>query len=217
MDRRTFLLRGALLTTGVMAGAARLRPPARIGFTPASALPDKVGDWRSFVPEDVILPQEDALTGRLYDALVIKSYSRKDRAPITAVLAYGAKQDYAFQMHRPEVCYPASGFWLRALERRQLSLAGQSVPGNIMLAKRGRRQEAVLFWTRIGNAFPQSLSEQRIAVLANAGQWQAAEGILMRLSVQGGELAADAAALERFAAELVSQAGADGRRLFLGP
>lgn len=217
MDRRTFILGGALLTTGALAGAVRLRPPATPPIDPQSVLPDSVGNWRAYVPEDVVLPQEDALTGRLYDALVIKSYANSGLPPITAVLAYGAKQDYAFQMHRPEVCYPASGFWLQLFEMRNISLAEVQIPGNIMQAKRGSRRESVLFWTRIGEAFPQSLTEQRLAVLRDAANWQATDGILMRLSLPGEDLAKNAATLERFAADLTGDLTPAAKALLLGP
>lgn len=137
--------------------------------------------------------------------------------PITMVLAYGQRQDYAFQIHRPEICYPASGFSIENSAERIFQFGASAIPGNLMQARRGRRQETVLYWTRIGNAFPQSLTQQRLAVLADITDWRVAEGALMRLSIPTDSMAAGAPILQRFADNLIQAIAPMGRKMLIGP
>ncbi len=215
-DRRTVLLGTCLGLFGAAAGVVRLRPGTDIGFDPASVLPQRVDDWQAVAPEEVILPSPDQLTDRVYDELAIKAYVRPDMPPITVVMAYGARQDYTFQLHRPEICYVASGFDILDVQKRILPIAGQPVPGNAMLAARGNRMEAVLYWARIGDSFAQSLWEQRLAVARGVGHWQVDEGVLLRLSMPAPVDESAFPALTEFASRMVELSGPRGRQVLLG-
>ena len=215
-DRRTVLLGGCLGLFGAAAGAVRLRPGTDIGFDPASVLPQQVGDWQAVAPEEVILPSPDQLTDRVYDEMAIRAFVHPDQPPITLVMAYGARQDYTFQLHRPEICYVASGFEVLDMEERHLPIAARPVPGNIMLAERGSRREAVLYWTRIGDTFAQSLWQQRLAVAQGISRWKVDEGVLLRLSMPANSYDSAIPALTDFARQLVALSGPRGRQVLLG-
>lgn len=216
IDRRTAMLGSALVLGGAAAGIAGRRPGTDLGINPVSILPQSVGGRQAAIPEDVILPNEDALSARIYDDVSIRTYVAEGLPPITLVMAYGARQDYSFQIHRPEVCYLASGFRIESLVRRNLPIEDTAVPGNVMQARRGRREETVLYWTRIGDDFPQGLWDQRQAVLRGVGKWQIDEGVLLRLSMPSSDMERAASKLGVFAKALIESAGAPGRRILLG-
>lgn len=207
---------GCLGLFGAAAGAARLRPGTDIGFDPASVLPQRVDDWRAVEPEEVILPAPDVLSTRVYDRLAIKAFVHPEQPPITLVMAYGGRQDYTFQLHRPEICYAASGFAILDVQEQALLIADPPVPGNVMLAERGGRREAVLYWSRIGHAFAQTLWEQRLAVAEGFGSWQIEEGVLLRLSMPATDYASALPTLSAFAARLIALSGPRGRQVLLG-
>ncbi|OYX64208.1 MAG: EpsI family protein [Sphingomonadales bacterium 32-64-17] len=215
-DRRTVLVGGCLGLFGAAAGAVRLRPGTDIGFDPASVLPQQVDRWQAVAPEEVILPSPDQLTDRVYDELAIKAFVHPEQPPITLVMAYGGRQDYTFQLHRPEICYTASGFDILDVQERDLPIAERPVPGNIMLAERGSRSEAVLYWTRIGDVFAQSLWEQRLAVARGVGHWRVDEGVLLRLSMPADDFESSVPTLTAFARRMVKLSGARGRQVLLG-
>ncbi|WP_137680681.1 exosortase C-terminal domain/associated protein EpsI [Aurantiacibacter suaedae] len=215
-DRRTVILGGCLGLFGAAAGAVRLRPGTDIGFDPTSVLPQQVDGWRAVAPQEVILPSPDLLSDRVYDELAIKAFVHPEQPPITLVMAYGARQDYTFQLHRPEICYTASGFDILEVQERDLPIAAHPLPGNIMLAERGSRREAVLYWARISDVFAQSLWGQRLAVARGIGHWRVDEGVLLRLSMPAEDLASSVPTLAAFARRMVELSGARGRQVFFG-
>lgn len=215
-DRRNVLIGGSLAIGGLATGAMTRRPGSSLTIDPAIALPQTVGPWTGQLPEDVILPSEDVLSMNIYDKLFFRSFSRAQFNPITLVMAYGARQDYSFQVHRPEICYPASGFSIVASAKRLLPIAGAVVPANILQVRRGQREEVISYWTRIGNDFPQSTWEQRMAVLRGISNWRLDDGILVRMSIAAANLQDALVVLDAFAAELIDNAASGAKRILLG-
>ena len=216
MTRREAILGGVLALGGAGAGLARLRPGTALGIDPALAIPAEIGPWQAQLPRDAILPEEDRVSARVYDDLVVRSYVRDGWPPITMVLAYGERQDYAFQVHRPEICYPAAGFALLETARTNVRFGESRVPANVLRARRGRRAESALYWTRIGAAFPQDLWEQRRAVLRGTDRWRIDEGALFRLSLPLADLGEATRMLRVFVDTLAESGSAGTRRILIG-
>ena len=115
----------AIAVLMVVAGicAVLARPGAGIsGAPPAISLeamvPTQFGDWRE-MPQgnvQVVNPQTKELLDKLYSQLLSRVYVNAAGYRIMLSLAYGSDQRGALQAHKPEVCYPAQGFFLHKNE-----------------------------------------------------------------------------------------------------
>jgi EpsI family protein len=219
LDRRGFLL-GGMLVAGV-AGAAAARPDRRASPISQQALeqaiPARLDAYRSVESFNAVLPPQDELSRRIYDRYIARAYVAPGRSPIVLVVAYGSTQDYGFQLHRPETCYPASGWDLGP--SRQVALAlpdGRGIRGKSMSADRPGRREQLVYWTRIGGSFPVDLWEGRLEIMRRALQRRVPDGVLVRLSTDARSPAAAIDALVDFNTRLLAALSPEGRALLLG-
>lgn len=216
--RRQVLLGTALLGVAGLAAVARPpRPVRKPGLQQAleQAMPVRVGeDQRGAAGGGLVLPPQDALSQAIYDGYVARAYAAPGLAPIYLVIAYGSVQDYALQLHRPEHCYPASGYTIGTVRERQLALAGRQIPGSAMSARLGRHNESVLWWTRVGTAFPASLWQERRVILGSALRREVPDGVLVRFSTTDVPGAGDR--LAGFASRFVAVLDRQTRALLIG-
>lgn len=217
-DRRQFLFGGILLAASGVAVLAR--PPARRDLASADdlaqSIPERIGAYRFQAADDVVLPERDETSLRIYQQYVARTYHAAGRTPVTLLIAYGASQDYQLQVHRPESCYPMAGFSIGRSTRVPLRLdANRSIEAVALTATRLGRTDQLLYWVRVADQFPPTLWTQRAAMLELALQRRAADGVLVRLSTPGSGPAA-VAILAAFTTSLLADVGAYARRLILG-
>lgn len=185
ISRRNLIL-GASMAGAATLAAARM-PNIKLPRLPKGAIapmvPKQVGSWRTATDHGVVLPPPDALSDRLYDNLVSTVYISDSHAPIMLVIAYNSTQDGVLQIHRPEFCYPAGGFTLSQTVGTQLvDPRGFAIPARTFTATSPERVEHVAYWTRMGSAFPQSWTEQKIAVMNANLRREVPDGMLARFS-----------------------------------
>lgn len=218
-SRRDLLVGGACLA---VAGTTFARMPRRrLASIPKGKLdalaPDHIGDWRYETTSGIVLPPPDELARLLYDQQVTRAYVSDKEPPVMLVMAYGSSQGGMLQVHRPEICYPASGFRLTETTTEKLAIGGgRSIPVRAFTANGDTRVEQVMYWTRIADALPTSWTSQRIAIMESNLLGAVPDGLLVRLSTVTDDRAAGRAALTRFAAAMLATAGANGRRQLLG-
>lgn len=205
ISRRSLLIGGAMLAA---AGGAAARAPVpnrpRIPKKEFEALvPKVVGEWRFETASGLVLPPSDALSDRLYDSLVTRIYANPNGDRVMLLLAYNNRQDGMLQIHRPEICYPAGGYRLSPTTPVNVAIAQDRVlPSNIFSAASAERSEQVLYWTRVGNAFPQSWREQRIVVLRANIEQIIPDGMLARVSMAAEDMSTTMPIMQNFVAEL---------------
>ncbi|QYU68908.1 EpsI family protein [Leptolyngbya sp. 15MV] len=219
LDRRKVLIGLAMAAASATAFARAPEPNRpRIKKTDFEALmPDTVGPWQFATSSGVILPPPDALSDRLYDNLVTRVYTDASRRPIMFLIAYNNRQDGMLQIHRPEICYPAGGFRLSPTRPADVQLAsGQVLPTNAFVATARDREEAVMYFTRVGSDFPQRWSEQRLAVIGANLRGVIPDGLLLRVSTFGRDTASDLAVLEDFITQFVEASPDRLRAIILG-
>lgn len=186
---RRDLLAGGLLFSAL--GASEwLRPREAMNLLGdmdlEAILPMAFGQWSSQYDPSLVVPErEDSLASQLYNALVTRRYVHAETgSQLFFLAAYGANQTDALQLHRPESCYPAVGLPITAREETGLQLrSGQDIPTVELQAEGPGRVEDIVYWTRMGNAFPQSAGKQRSAKLDMAFQGVIPDGILVRASI----------------------------------
>ena len=176
-------------------------------------IPARIGEFAFDTTSGLVLPPPDALSDRLYDNLITRTYARPDGKIAMLLIAYNNRQDGVLQIHRPEICYPAGGYALTPTRPIETSLAsGSSLPTQTFVARSEMRTETVLYWTRVADVFPRRWIEQRLAVARENLAGVIPDGVLVRVSTLSGE-PGELALLARFVTDLYNQSPAALRHL----
>ncbi len=219
LSRRHMIMGAAMLATS---GAALLRQPQEVTKRLAAdafekMVPSVLGEWSFFTKSGLVLPPEDELSDSLYNQILTRVYTAPNRHTMMLLIAYSSRQDGMLQLHRPEVCYPASGMTLSDTKRANLNIgAGTSLPANHFSAKSEARTEQVFYWTRIGDQHPISWSDQRLAVVRANLKRVIPDGILVRISTFAPNYETAQNDIEDFARTLVSSATPQLSTLLIG-
>jgi hypothetical protein len=72
-----------------------------------------------------------------------------------------------------------------------LDLGKRKVPACTMAARLGRREDRVLWWTRMASAFPTTVWQERREILAAAIRREVPDGMLVRFSTAGSPRSVD--------------------------
>lgn len=219
LDRRKVVLGLGLLAASGIA-QARLPVPVvpRIKEERFTALiPDQIGQFTFDSESGLVLPPSDALSDRLYDNLVTRTYSNPAGEVVMLLVAYNNKQDGVLQIHRPEICYPAGGYKLTEVSPIDVPMDGpQPLPGQIFAANSEARNEVVLYWTRVGDRFPRRWLDQRWAVAQANLRGIVPDGVLARVSTIGNGFERTTPMLTNFIRDLHRASGAHMRSLLFG-
>ena len=218
-SRRDLLIGGVMLATAAVT-YARL-PRARIASIGPKQLdrliPMQFGRWRFETTSGLVQPPPDALSALLYDQQLARVYVADDAAPVMLSMAYGSSQGGMLQVHRPEICYPASGFRLTETRLHPITDPGHlTIPARSFTAASDVRIEQVLYWTRIADMLPTGWTVQRLDIMRSNITGKIPDGLLVRLSTTVDDAPLAFATLERFARELLATVGPSGRRKLLG-
>ena len=222
MKRRDLIF--GVLGVAALGTAEALRPRRKLrllptGSTIGQSLPQEFGDWVSERSSDYIGPElSGAVTRALYSELVPRTYFNDTTGEGVAMLAaYGDTQSDLLQLHRPEFCYPAVGYNLRLSRPDRLTLAsGVILPCRKVVAYKQDRTENIIYWTRMGEALPQSASEQRTTRISQSIEGVVPDGILMRLSAISDDSDAAFATLQQFIPALLKSVPMAKRKALIG-
>ena len=185
--RRAMVLAASMGSAALI--AAIVKPVRRsAGERPAVMLdtlfPRQFGDWRvdevmnSFVrPAD----RQGRIAG-IYDQLLERSFVDRAGHRIMLSVAFGSEQSANLQLHRPEVCYQASGYQVGGQHSAVLELAGQNVPVNRLHAELPGRFEPITYWTLLGDVVLADMSGFRWRRLGSALRGELLDGTLVRVS-----------------------------------
>jgi EpsI family protein len=185
LSRRNVLTGLTLIGAAGFAYARMPKPgPKQLGKDGLDGLiPKALGPWKFETTSGLVLPPPDETADRLYDEVLTRVYTRADGAAVMMLIAYSSVQDGLLQIHRPEVCYPASGYALSETRVAPMKLAnGDMIPTRQFTAGSAVRSEHVLYWTRLGSHLPTSWREQRWAVVLENLGGLIPDGILVRVS-----------------------------------
>jgi EpsI family protein len=130
----------------------------------------------------VIDPQRKNLLDKLYSQTLSRTYINSHGYRIMLSIAYGKNQSDAFQMHKPEICYPAQGFVLLDKQVGTLALQGKPITAVRLQTKLGQRIEPVTYWTVIGDHVTQSDTDKKLTEIRYALGGKIPDGVLVRLS-----------------------------------
>jgi len=216
--RRQFMIGAGCLTAATL---AFLRKPRKDDSFMGSAkledlVPAHFAGWDFVTASGLVLPPQDQLQSKIYHQLLTRVYNRGDGQSIMLLIAYGGSQDGVVQIHRPEICYPASGYNLSVVDDHIARLAPKVlIPSRYIVADSPARKEQMIYWTRLGTDFPRRWSEQRLSVFEQNMEGIIPDGVLVRISTDNPY--ASPAILDKFAADLYGSSNGLLRRLLAGP
>lgn len=195
------------------AGSESLAVSVPLQFGEWTALPDAALQTGLSTTEEGGTSQDQP-----YDDVLMRTYVNRVGDQVMLAIAYAHSQRQDVKLHLPEVCYPAQGFKVLALAPAALPLGagGASLPGKHMLAGGNDRLEAVTYWTRISDGYPQGGFAMRIKIFRDGLQGKVSDGVLVRSSmlVPGSAGAAHAYMIqEGFLRQLVAASNVRGKAL----
>ena len=220
-SRRDLLIGGL---TALTAAAAFARMPhnhvvALPGNDIDGAFAKNVGRWHMVPDANFVMPPADEQkAAAVYEDQVIRSYADGSDSSVMFLLAYARQQSGMLMIHRPESCYPGAGFTITATRPVTLALApGLDVGAQFLSTQRDTRVEQVLYWTRLGNAFPRTWHDERWSLAMQSLAGKIPDGALVRMSVIDSDAEAALINLKTFAQTLYASSGRDGKALLGGP
>lgn len=218
IDRRALLVGAGLAVCG---GISYLRQPSKTSEAISSRafkqlIPKKVGGWTASISSDLILPSADDLSAKLYENLETLIYEGPDLPGIMFLIAYSSVQQNDVQVHRPEVCYPMSGYPILNNRPIQAKVGELQVPSRFLIADRSNLNEMILYWTRVGRAFPLGWEQQRIEMAKSGLQGVVPDGALVRFSMISQSEKDAQNTLTDFAGMMRQAMSKEGLRVFFG-
>lgn len=208
-----------MTAAAAIAYAATPRRAERLaGVKLGELVPREIGPWQFVSREGIVIARADeAQPEDGYDQVLSRTYAAPGLPAIMLLIAYGSTQGGSLQLHRPETCYPGQGFRLSGFDAPDLALGGpRPVAARRFTATRDERVERLVYWTRIADRFPRNTAGEYAAILASVLRGVIPEGVLVRASTIGTDIAASDAGLAEFTAALAGSLAPAGRKMLLG-
>ncbi|ACB34616.1 EpsI family protein [Leptothrix cholodnii SP-6] len=215
-------LTSALILAAAMAVTAafanHLKPTLQLADTRPvlkiePSIPTAFSGWRlAEVSGGVVNPQQEELLNSLYSEIVTRTYVNEKGQRVMLSIAYGKNQSDSFQVHKPEICYPAQGFQLKSNVAGTLETTQGQIPvRRIETSLGGQRQEPVTYWTTIGDHAVRSGVDKKIKEIEYAMKGYIADGLLFRVSSIDDNTARAFELQQQFASDLLASIPADDR------
>ncbi|MDZ7858015.1 exosortase-associated protein EpsI, B-type [Sphaerotilus sp.] len=179
----------AVLMSLTAASANHLKPTqhfsdTRGGKTLNQIIPGQFGRWQQQeISSGIVNPQQQQLLDELYSEQVSRTYISDQGYRIMLSIAYGKNQNDSFQVHLPEICYPAQGFQVVSSAPTTIDTPFGTIPAKqLKTTYQSQRIEPVTYWTTIGNHAVRSGTDKKLKEIQYAMEGQIADGLLFRVS-----------------------------------
>lgn len=184
---RNILLAGLMITAAL--AAANLRASAIApspGIDLLHIVPERFAGWQIDQNALVSPIQADATPAApgTYAQTLERVYRDADGTRIMLSIAYGSQQrGDRLQAHRPEYCYRAQGFEIRAVNDDALRLPeGHELSVRRLAAERPGRSEPISYWLTVGDQATLPGVGRKIAQMRQVFSGQIPDGVLVRIS-----------------------------------
>lgn len=217
VDRRKVLL--GLLFGSAAAIAAWRQPRQRLDYLGKEKLeqlvPKTIGPWKFVAASGLVIPPEDQLSRTLYSQLLTRVYSDGENSPVMLLVAQAAGQTGILQVHRPETCYPASGYEISPVTQHEIQLGSTGLRTNMLSATNEGVTEHIIYWTRVGDRIPTSWKQQKLDVAEENLRGIIPDAVLVRISTVNNDEAAARAILDTFTRSLIGAVPSDRRSVLI--
>ena len=205
--------------------AANLLTPTRSWFSDIGSpniqtlIPRDFGNWHDTgeSPLTIVNPEQGEQLRVIYNQTLTRVYRHEPTGRLLMLaIAHGTDQAYATQLHRPEMCYRAQGFYVSRQEDEDLPTAHGTLPVTHLWTSAGARNEPVSYWIRTGDRVTRGSLEMNLSRLSMALRGRVADGLLFRVSEVNSE-SADAFELQRhFIQDLLANTKDVDTKMLLG-
>lgn len=221
LNLTAFVLAAAMLASS--AGAAYLKPDLYLADTRAQlliepSLPQAFGDWKlQPVSRGVVNPQTETLLNTLYSEVISRTYANARGERVMLSIAYGKNQNDSFQVHKPEICYPAQGFQVKSNRAGEMNTPFGSIPVRRVETMLGsQRPEPVTYWTTLGDESVRSGTDKKLKEMRHALRGYIADGLLFRVSSVDADSMHAFEVHEHFVSDLLAALKEEDRRRIAG-
>jgi EpsI family protein len=147
-------------------------------------IPAKFGAWRVDPSSNRLMvdPEVRAAINEIYDQMLLRTYVNSMGQRVMLSIAYGSDQSTDLQIHRPEICYRVSGFSIDRIVTTSVDTGFGPIPVIQMVARRGRRNEPVTYWIRVGDSLTAGWFGQKLVTFRYLVNGIVPDGLLFRLS-----------------------------------
>jgi EpsI family protein len=185
-----------------------------------AVVPEKFGKWRRDASSaaGVVDPQTKAFIDSIYTRTLARVYVADDGYRIMLSIAYSRDHsDNRDSFHRPEICYPASGFNILDQSDAQVVTAYGDVSARRMVTRLGAaRPEPVTYWVTIGEYAVVTGMDRKLASLRYTSRGLIPDGLLFRVSSIDPSAADAFARHDLFIREFVAALTPESRRRLAG-
>ena len=154
-------------------------------FNLEAIIPVQFGDWseEKNLSSQIVNPQTQELLNKLYEQTLSRTYVNTKGERVMLSIAYGIDQRDGFEVHHPEVCYPAQGFQLKSNKQGMIT----TPQGNIAVTRletnlANQRFEPVTYWTTIGDTVISEGMTKRMTRLRYGLDGMIPDGLVFRVS-----------------------------------
>ncbi len=148
-------------------------------------IPKQFSEWQEvpgLLPISALDPEAQEESERIYDQVLMRSYTNADGKRIMLAVAYSGDQSDGLQVHKPEVCYTAQGFSVDKKKLGTLNFESKKIPVVRVLATNGPRVEPITYWITVGDKVVVEGSQRKLAQLKFGLSGQIPDGMLVRVS-----------------------------------
>lgn len=214
----------ALACAAGAAASMALRPRVRAAerFVPIDLerqIPAQFGDWRvdrgivPVLPDPAVQAKLDAI----YTQVLARTFVNARGTRVMLSIAYGADQGSdATAVHRPEFCYSAQGFSVRALGEDRLLLGGRRIDVRRLVGRLSGRIEPITYWVTLNDHTVLPGVERKLEQIRLGLQGLIPDGMLIRVSSIDPDPKRAFAAQDAFLADLEHHIDPQVRSRFFG-
>lgn len=146
-------------------------------------IPGEFGKWKTdtSTTSPIVNPNKAAIY-KIYNQTLSRTYINDEGERVMLSIAYGGNQSTDLHVHRPELCYVASGFEIREMTKTFVDTSIGRMPVMHLIAKQGSRNEPITYWIRVGDSLTRGWLEQKLTAIARSLTGNVPDGLLFRVS-----------------------------------
>lgn len=184
---KNWIVLGLIISAALLASAMKptnLLAQTRGGLDLELVIPRQFGGWKELQQStgQIVNPQQAELLKKLYSQVLTRTYINQSGAMIMLSLAYGSNQSDGLALHYPDVCYPAQGFKVKAVQNTELETPFGTIRGRQLSTELGNRKEPVTYWSTIGDHVVRGGTETKLSQLTYGFKGQVPDGLIFRVS-----------------------------------
>jgi EpsI family protein len=203
--------------------AFTLRPTQRMSeqnnqINLEAMIPQEFGDWKVDKSANTFFvdPTITERVNKTYLQSISRTYVKSNGERVMLAIAYGGDQNDMMQVHKPEICYAAQGFFVKKSNDAILRTDSDEFVVRRMLAEKGERLEPVTYWVTIGNKVAVNPVQWRLERIRYGLTGVVPDGLLFRVSTIGNDLNKEYSNQEVFIQDLVRSLDTISRSRILG-